>query len=540
MVANFSFPPPPPPPVKAVSESRQNPAHGVTDRGERARGRGRARGSRGARVEGGRGRDGSRQDRWPDRSEHHDQHKGQHERSMNHPYTGYQQSQSSHKRQNLPPGSYVNPDIGNLPGGLSHSQQLPAASLLASAGPPRTLAGQKRKLDVLRPPSPDKSQPKLPAAPSVPSFGAPILPSKPVAALSPGTDVKSKAGGNGLGLTPKDGERRYSSDEDDGDEKDVDEEAMFTELGGKLTFEHNGVVMSLSSAADLAAWKEERKKNWPTRMRMTEKEVQRRKTGEERNRLLASMLALQTASASAVRRSRRNIDRADDSQQVDSGKENSKPQESKLEKARKELAQQSRKLEALRQRVSESQATLQKAQAEKEERDQEACIGHAVEPDGPTDENESDYDDSDVSSTLSESSVVSSDSSALEASDDDDGPPEEATARAPSTTVMHSEKPICRFYYASGHCRDGHQCRFRHELGPGVQKAPQSQKLTRRDPHAPKLDRVDRERKNIYQRLMEQQEGEEDKLAVKVIKYLGKAGFFKGDVEAESTSMTTT
>ncbi|KAH9825651.1 Nuclear fragile X mental retardation-interacting protein 1 (NUFIP1) [Teratosphaeria destructans] len=539
MVASFSFPPPPPPPTKAVPEPHQNPAHGVADRGGRGRGRGRGRGGRGARGDGGRGRGVSRQDRWPDRSEYHGQHKDQTERSIHQSYTGYQRIQSSHERQKLPPGSYVNPNFGDSLGELGHFQQMPAANPLASIGPPRTLAGHKRKLDALRLSPANKSQPKLPTAPSVPSFGAPILPSKPVAALSPGTDVKAKAGGNGLGLTPTDEERRYSSDEDDGDGKDVDEEAMFTELGSKLAFEHNGVVTSLSSAADLAAWKEERKKNWPTRTRMNEKEVQRRKTGEERNRLLAGVLALQAVSASAVVRSRRNVDGPDESQQVGSGKDGSKTSETKLEKARKELAQQSKKLEVLRQRVSDSQATLQKAQAEKEERDQEARVGHAVAPDGPTSENDSDYDGSDISSILSESSVVSSDSCASEASDDD-GPPEEATARALSTSVMHSERPICKFYYASGHCRDGHQCRFRHELGPGVQKASESQKPARGDPHAPKLDRVDRERKNIFQRLMEQQEEEEGVLAVKVIKYLGKAGFFKIDMDAEPTSMTAT
>ena len=48
-----------------------------------------------------------------------------------------------------------------------------------------------------------------------------------------------------------------------------------------------------------------------------------------------------------------------------------------------------------------------------------------------------------------------------------------------------------------------------------------------RDRDAPRLDpSATAEKKSIYQRLMEQQHEEEDRLVLQVVKHLGAAGFF--------------
>jgi hypothetical protein len=90
-------------------------------------------------------------------------------------------------------------------------------------------------------------------------------------------------------LTPGE-EPHYSSSEHEADDQDadedVDEEAMFAELGTKLTFEHNGSIIALSSPADLARWKSERLKNFPTRTRMAAKVDEKRAMGDMRKRLL--------------------------------------------------------------------------------------------------------------------------------------------------------------------------------------------------------------------------------------------------------------
>jgi hypothetical protein len=80
-------------------------------------------------------------------------------------------------------------------------------------------------------------------------------------------------------------------DDRDADE-DVDEEAMAAELGTKLTFEHNGTIISLSSPADLARWKSERLKNFPTRTRMAVKADEKRALGDMRKKLLAEAAAV--------------------------------------------------------------------------------------------------------------------------------------------------------------------------------------------------------------------------------------------------------
>jgi hypothetical protein len=75
---------------------------------------------------------------------------------------------------------------------------------------------------------------------------------------------------------------------------------MFAELGTKLTFEHNGSIISLSSPADLARWKSERLKNFPTRTRMAAKVDEKRAMGDMRKKLLIqAAIALRTGNHAA-------------------------------------------------------------------------------------------------------------------------------------------------------------------------------------------------------------------------------------------------
>jgi hypothetical protein len=173
---------------------------------------------------------------------------------------------------------------------------------MSNDGPGRTQAGHKRKLDALRgPQQPREKKPGLQTAPAVPSFGAPILPAAPPLTTArtsnqPATATTSsqtQLGARNLGLTPRDGvEPEYPSESED---EDVDEEAQFAELGTKLSFEHNGEVMTLNNEADLAAWKEERRKQFPTTDRVSQKQTEAWQIGEERKRLLAAVARLHQA-----------------------------------------------------------------------------------------------------------------------------------------------------------------------------------------------------------------------------------------------------
>ncbi|RYF40509.1 MAG: cupin domain-containing protein, partial [Cytophagaceae bacterium] len=179
----------------------------------------------------------------------------------------------------------------------SNSHRLPQDD-----GLDRTQAGHKRKLDALRgPQQPREKKPGPQIAPSVPSFGAPIFPSTTTPAPSPPaaniqrdqTAARPKPASRTLGLTPKDGaEPEILSESED---EEIDEEAQFAELGTKLTFEHNGEVMTLNNEADLAAWRAERRKQFPTSHRVSQKESEMLQIGEERKRLLAGVARLHQA-----------------------------------------------------------------------------------------------------------------------------------------------------------------------------------------------------------------------------------------------------
>lgn len=384
-----------------------------------------------------------------------------------------------------------------------------------------------------------------PAAPSVPSFGGLIglkkslpLPANPSQNKQGAPQIKR--GTNVLGLTPS-GEPQYSSsgsDEDDEDE-DVDEEAMFAEVGSSLTFEHNGTVLSINSAADLAAWKKERAKNYPTRTRMAAKLEEKRRLGGERKRLLfEASRAIRTAKRPAFV---------------------VPPPESRLEKARKELAAQTEALAALRKQVAKSEAKIALARSTASDVQAAEALAQAEHlgltttvPDEAgsqdlpqhreeilidlrqDDKHGDEVDEESAGSTSSESSSISSDSS----DSDDDGPPEEASSKL-SKDVPGTKKILCRDYVASGRCRDGDSCRFKHELpkrGTGTAyrenaQREQQEKDRRRkeenDLHDAKMmeSRVT-DRKTIFQRLLEQEHVGEDLLALQVIKALGKMDFF--------------
>jgi hypothetical protein len=392
---------------------------------------------------------------------------------------------------------------------------------VSAHGPPRTVAGQKRKLEVLRVP---REQAGQEAAPAVPSFGVSLLPLKPLPSKN-------------LGLVPSSIDVSYpSSDEGSGD--DVDEEVLHAELGTKLTFEHNGTVLSLSTAADLAAWREERRQNWPKRDRIEAKNAEKRKVGRERMRLLStassrapgheSKLKTRYFAPAAVDERRPQIIgvnvSADQLQDADSG--NSRRHGTALEKAKAEWVKQEAKLSAPQKHVSSTQASLDKEQARVGSHDMvQPVLNAEVAAQKP----ESDDEQNELSSILSASSALSDDSDDAEVCDtDSDGPPEEAESKEVSTAALPL-RPVCKYFAASGYCRDGDMCRFQHVMTPQAAaiKNERPVQRPRKDLLADNGETM--KRKSLYIRLLEQQEEEEDRLALKVIKHLGRSGLFDSE-----------
>jgi len=597
MAGGFSFPPPPPPPPKPAVQSQPLDFDYSQQSGRGGRGRGgfESRGRGGA----GRGRGGGQ-------GNSNFEPLGNHQRSASGQGSGNAHSGERHdvsaQRQNYqgrpdfasinsrpPPGSHINPKFTgqrqdtNLNGNSERHSHNGGYGSHASTnlrrdsnqhretgddGPGRTQAGHKRKLDALRGPQQPREKKAGPqTAPAVPSFGAPVLPNTSTSAparpaVNPQRDQttsRPKPPSRTLGLTPKDGtEPDVLSESED---EDIDEEAQFAELGTKLTFEHNGEVMTLNNEADLAAWKAERRKQFPTSDRVSQKESEMWRIGEERKRLLAAVARLhqapRTRKSELKTRSLHEQAKGEDatgSLQLDTQAEGLPEQKGidvapRIEEIRSqhetsttvndELTAQDDPMDAQNDgELADADPVVSREQAlgllNPEQRTHKALPGIAMDE---TDE------ESDAEAEAGAGAVAAPDVEVETAPDveadsasDDDGPPEQTSSKPRPSAASDAPRPVCRYFSASGRCRDGDTCRFRHELSSKAPSARPAQPQPERpayDRYAPKLDPKTNDRKSIFERLVEQEEQGDDRLALQVIKALGQAGFFK-DSEVDS------
>lgn len=393
----------------------------------------------------------------------------------------------------------------------------------------------------------------------MPSFGASILPPPPAAPNRQPANTKladsgnkSAGGSKTLGLTPSNGiPPAYPSDSED---EDVDEEAQFAELGTKLTFEHNGEVMTLNNEADLAAWKEERRKQFPTNNRVSQKESERLRVGEERKRLLAAVAKLHQAPRNRhVQTKTRSLRGA----QEPSEDQNRRPQPDATTSERddglagiqpvqevKETTTDTNE-EPTAEAPTEAPATIQQANpggsanvdtdmnmtAAAEEQAEVPKRLPGIDMDESEDESTAEATGAKPASESEEDEESSSDSDS-----DDDGPPEQTSSKPPPSAASDAQGPVCRYFAASGRCRNGDGCRFRHELSSKAPSARPVQPQEARpafDRYAPKLDPKPHDRKSIFERLVEQEQEGDDRLALQVIKALGQARFFAKETNDE-------
>jgi hypothetical protein len=363
---------------------------------------------------------------------------------------------------------------------------------------------------------------------------------------------RAQAGARSLGLTPKEGvEPDYPSESED---EDVDEEAQFAELGTKLTFEHNGEVMTLNNEADLAAWKEERRKQFPTTDRVSQKHGEALRIGEERKRLLAAVARLHQAPRNrnsevktrSLREPLKSSEATTFSTLLDADlpeKESATAQSAILGiQEIEDLAESAPIVSAPA--TTEDHAVI--TQDIEMHHDIDA-VAPAPEPTLPQpklnqpvalpginmDETDEESDAEEPAAEGDAEGAAPIDNEAVPLSDaesDDDGPPEQVSSKPRPSAASEARRPVCRYFSASGMCRDGDSCRFRHELSsraPSARPAQPQPDKPAFDRFAPKLDPKTDVKKSIFERLMEQEEQSDDRLALQVIKALGQAGLFK-------------
>jgi hypothetical protein len=312
--------------------------------------------------------------------------------------------------------------------------------------------------------------------------------------------------------------------------------------------------MTLNNEADLAAWKEERRKQFPTTDRVSQKHGEALRIGEERKRLLAAVARLHQAPRnrnSEVRtRSLREAPKNTEATTVPTLLDADMPEKESA------IAQSAitgiQELEDL----AES-APIVSAPATTEDHvviTQDIEMHHGIDaiaaaPESTlpqpklnqpvalpginmseTDE-ESDAEEPAAEEDAEGAAPVENEAAPLsDAESDDDGPPEQVSSKPRPSAASEARRPVCRYFSASGMCRDGDSCRFQHELSsraPSARPAQPQPDKPAFDRFAPKLDPKTDVKKSIFERLMEQEEQSDDRLALQVIKALGQAGLFK-------------
>ncbi|KAF2186932.1 hypothetical protein K469DRAFT_738191 [Zopfia rhizophila CBS 207.26] len=570
-MTSFKFPPPPPPPPKATASQDETPAYASNQRGSHYNSRG-DRGGRG-RDGGGRGRGNNFRGNSRGGHGHNDGRSNENTYPGGHVRGGYQPSGRGGSQQNgsfqgnfqqqqqqsppqpSPPknvsaGTYVNPLFANQMtwGAPAQPQINPMAFAQAMAfmttqtgmqsmtafanhmahggsptqyqqSPQQSPQPQpslqqhtgKRKRDSNhgwsnRPgnqpkPAQNAHQPKqkpqkakVAPPPAVPSFGFALpVAHKPQPAPNPKFNHKKNQNKHKvhLGLAPRD-EQGFESSSDE----DIDEEAAFAADFKGSVFEYEGLTISLQTPAEVSAWRKERRKQYPTTKRVEEKvrETVAKRAGELE---FLRMIKGKKTSAKPV---------------------NSVGHMSTDEERKRTKEKHQTELEELRKRLQES-AQARKATSSEPEKIETSNPG----PNPPTINLGVDYDsdtssEEDNNSDLEESSVVSSSEESSDSDsefDDSDSTPEEQSSKvavpsiddAPPPPPARAEKPqkkdnsiICEHWKRYGRCKYGDRCRR---------------------VHPPKEEN----RVGLYDKLVEQEKKESDRLALQAIKYLGSHGF---------------
>jgi hypothetical protein len=272
----------------------------------------------------------------------------------------------------------------------------------------------------------------------------------------------------------------------------VDEEAEYAKKlkGGGFAFEHEGEMITIRTAGEVASWIKDRRRNFPTEKRIMEKAEESAKKRTNELEFLRRLKGKPPKEATIEVQSKPTKTR-------DKVKERTKKQELKKQEHEK---QRQEELAALRKKLHESMM---------EKRAASSTIDLGL---GYDSETESDGE----SSVLSESSVVSSSEASSEESESEseesDAAPEPTSSKvapppikvpppAPAPARAPKSDSICTNWKRSGRCPYLYKCKYA---------------------HPPKEEP---KHVGLYERMVEQELVKADQLALDAIKYLGQHGF---------------
>ncbi|KAF2847569.1 hypothetical protein T440DRAFT_189168 [Plenodomus tracheiphilus IPT5] len=561
-MTSFKFPPPPPPPPKASSNDTQQTYGGDRGRGRGGGpSRGTGMHSSGGSSRGGYGPDNARGGRGRGGSRGGSQHprgganqRGGHSTGNSQPQ--YQQVLPS----NAPPAqAYINPAFVNQPqaqgqaqpqvdpnalaqvmsfmstpagvqsmaafashmtsGSSASAQPLPSPpprnTQTAPRYSPQQQAGQKRKLgdrsnnaQPLAQPPPAQQTTKPPRAkaavpPPVPSFGF-SLPAPSVVQSTPTSNTKGKKEQKkrklNLGLSDAPLPADEPTSDAEAEEEDVDEEAAYAQKlkGGGFAFEHEGEQITIRTAAEVAAWIRDRRKNFPTQQRIVEKAQEKASKRASELEFLRKLKGLPPKTQDNTR-----LPRPAHAAQPQRPKDTAKPPGTNP-KAQEDLA-------ALRQKLHQSMLDKQHKPS--------PAVNLALGYDSDS-SLASDAESSVVSSIVSSDEASSSEDSESENEDEDRNeapistsskvapPPIKVPPPAPKENVEKLQqqrgKKVCETWQRTGRCKFSNKCKFAH---PPKDK-----------------EKVGGVGMSLYERMVEQELVKGDEAALEAIKFLGRSG----------------
>lgn len=363
-------------------------------------------------------------------------------------------------------------------------------------------AGQKRKLgdrnhnalpQEQQKPAQQSAKPpraKAAVAPAVPNFGftlpTPVVMRSSTTSNTTGKKDQKKRKVN-LGLTDN-----CLPEEVSEPEEDVDEEAAYAEnlKGGGFAFEHEGEQITIRTAAEVAAWIKDRRKNFPTQQRIIEKaeETVKKRAGE-----LEFLRKLNGKPA-------KPLDNMKSGQPIKARERKDQQKKEDPKKQANDMRRQE-ELAALRKKLHESMMKKQSALTT-------VNLGLGYESESEPDAESSVVSDSSVVSSSEESSEESD----SEAEESDKAPepisskvalppirvPPPGPTHAPTQPSKAKDK-ICAEWERSGRCRFSNKCKFTHP--------------------SKEVPRV-----SLYERMVEQEMVKADQMALDAIKYLGQHG----------------
>lgn len=380
---------------------------------------------------------------------------------------------------------------------------------------PQQQAGQKRKLgdrnNTAQPhmqPTPAQQSTKPPRAkaavpPPVPSFGF-SLPTPAIAQPNAASHTKSKREQKkrklnlGLSNAPLQVEQPPSDAEAE-EEDELDEEEAYAQKlkGGGFSFEHEGEQITIRTAAEVAAWIRDRRRNFPTQQRIVEK-------AQEKASKRASELEFLRRLKGVPPKTQEDT-RTDQPAKAPPPPPSLKPPVKKVEKE----AKGQEDLAALRKKLHQSMLDKQHKPPTINlglGYDSESSL--ASDAESSTVSSSSEDSDSDADSDSNESDAEPPSSPPLPTSSKLAPPPIKIPPPAPKENLAKLQEQrgskICDAWQRTGRCKFSNKCRYAHPARGGGEKSGLGVSL--------------------YERMVEQELRGRDELALCAIKALGGMG----------------